>query len=114
MKRYNKQSIEYAKRYTKDWDYFIIATDAYGQGFCDAKQEANLPNLGNDEIEYTSTDGKHQLTATSFLKWKKDNYNLSLKQLFINYLPMIDLKDLRVIEKDGKITFQGEAIRKKP
>lgn len=108
-KRYIEDLNKHAKRFTSAWDYFICATGGYFAGYNYRKEHGEL---ADEEIEVPDLkDGDHQLTAKTFLKHQKEIFTYPLKKLLKIYIPMIDFHDLRVIEKDGIITFQGEGKR---
>jgi hypothetical protein len=112
VKQYEKEAVEYARTFTKDWDYFIVASDAYLSGFRSAKEKYS-PLVEHEQVEYSQPDGQHQLNGQTFFKIKQMNYSAPLKELLIKYLPMVDFKDVRVVEDNGTISFQGTGVRVK-
>lgn len=104
MKRYELFAVEHAKRFTKAWDYFCIATDAFFAGYRKGKEY--IPKHDN-EVE---VDIEHQLTAASFEKWKEEVRSLPFKTAIVDMMPDYEFTDLRAhIDSNGVVSFQGVA-----
>jgi uncharacterized Fe-S radical SAM superfamily protein PflX len=90
MTRKEHLATEFAKRYAKGWDYFAIATEAYLDAYEQAKRDI-LENIsqegledcssflsqvieitGQEQVEQEIVDGMHQLSVTTFNKWKEE------------------------------------------
>ncbi len=109
MKRYLIELQDYCKRFSKDWQSYCTASDAYLNGF-KSRGTNSYDELPEPELK----DGEHQLTPRSFIKWKEENYNLSFQEAFITFLPMFSITELRASEdKDGNVSFQGTVKRVK-
>lgn len=107
-----KQCFDHCRRYTKAWDYYALSADSFLAGFRAAREAANNPNLGLEEVEFPELlDGMHQLTPRTFAKQKVINYALPFETLLKSYIPMVEFTDIRVEEKDGVISFQGTGKR---
>lgn len=115
IEKWVQDLLEHSRRYTKAWDYFITSNDAYAAGYRAARLEAGLPNLGKEIIEVPDlVDGAHQLSVATFKKNKKENYALPFKELVVTYIPMVEFKEVRVVEdSEGNISFQGTGQRVK-
>lgn len=71
MKISEKMAIDYANKFKKNWEHFIIASDAYLSGVKDTLEVlSTIPELDKDflamlsslvEVEYK--DGEHQIGA---------------------------------------------------
>ncbi len=109
MKRYLIELGEYCKKFSKDWETYCLVSDSYLAGYHSRGVNSN------DEIPTEpAKDGQHQLTPRTFIKWKKDNYNLPLAEALKIYLPMYKFKEVRIVEdKNGVISFQGIGERVK-
>ena len=133
MKRLEKLASDFGKKYSKSWDSYGAVADAYLVGYKQAREEANtileisinlgfihgdvgtvrnsLDRLGEEQVEQEFTNGDHALSHSTFSKWKEDNYKLPFKEAMKSYLPMFNFDEIRVVEKDGVINFQGTATR---
>jgi len=108
MRKWEILCTEFAKRYTKAWDYFIVSTDSYSKGYHDALEHGKMEEVVEREI----VDAQHQLSVRSFFQWEKENKSLSLKEAMKIYLIHFDITELRVDNTEGLISFQGIARRK--
>jgi hypothetical protein len=79
MKQFEKEAVEYAKQFTKDWDYAIVAMDAYMAGYRAAKKDLD-PESGNKQVDMALEDGTHQLTEATFRKWKQEKEFLKIAE----------------------------------
>lgn len=74
IKKYVLTCGEYCKRFTKAWDYYCAASDAYLAGYRQAREDAGLPSLGEDLVPYEAPrDGEHQLSERTFRLWREQN-----------------------------------------
>lgn len=112
-KRYEYLAGLFAKRFAKGWDYFCIATSGYLSGYKQAREDACLPKLGSEEVEYEINDGMHQLSVTTFEKWKKEIYDLPFNEALKSSLLHYKIDNLSVhVDENGLISFQGTAKKK--
>lgn len=130
LKRYEHLAVEHAKRFSKAWDYYCVATGAYLAGYRAAKSEAiskitvedmdfgfiappELVQLGDELVEKEVLDGEHQLSIESFVKYKKEVENLPFKEALTTLLTNYEFHDIRVdVNSEGVVSFQGTAHKK--
>lgn len=120
VKRWTTLVIDYARRVAKNWDYYCLVADAYSAGYRQAKEDCQFFNdatdfssVGNNEVDFEeSKDGLHQLSTRTFEKWQKDIDNMPFKDLFKAVMYRYQCEDLRVVEENGSVSFQGTAKRK--
>lgn len=109
MTKFEQLAVQHGKRYAKNWDYFCIAAGAYLEAWRESKKQD-----GTEIVEVVYEDGEHQLSPSTFNKWKQENDSLSLKDALKIYLPQFEFSDLRVYtDNEGKISFQGTCTRVK-
>jgi hypothetical protein len=107
-KKYEYSAGLFAKRFANAWDYFCIATSGYLSGYRQARQDAGMPSLGNEEVEYEVNDGLHQLSIASFKKWKEEINDLPFDEMLKVSLPNYKINNLTFqVDDQGLITFQG-------
>lgn len=137
--RWCNLAVKWARRYTKDWDYFCIATDSYADAYRQSKKDVidafekkhiellgqdiqhldamekiklAMENAGTEEVEEVYEDGMHQLSERMFRKRAEENAALPFKDALTAYMKYYDFTDIRVEEKDGIVSFQGMAKKK--
>lgn len=122
MKKWESAAVEHCRRYSRAWDYAAAAMDAFNDGWKQARNEVNKEQnknilfnpleAGEELVEVEFKDGEHSLAAASFTRWKQENSSLSLQEAMTTYLKMFNINDIRVVESNGVISFQGTCTRK--
>ena len=122
MKRWESLAVDHCKRYSRAWDYAAAAMDAFNVAYKHAREDVNREQLknvlfnpleaGEELVEVEFKDGEHSLAAASFTRWKQENSSLSLQEAMTTYLKMFNINDIRVVESNGVISFQGTCTRK--
>lgn len=76
------QALQHAKKYAKNWDYFILIVEAYIQGYKKCKEDVkrDLSFEYQDELwfadeiqtEVEFDNGEHQLSSATFERWRNE------------------------------------------
>lgn len=59
MKRYEKQCIDYAERFKRNWEYYTLVKDAWLAGYAQAK--ANFTEFEAEKQILVLPPGEHQI-----------------------------------------------------
>lgn len=59
MKRYEKQCIDYAERFKRNWEYYTLVKDAWLAGYAQAK--ANFTEFETEKQTLILLPGEHQI-----------------------------------------------------
>lgn len=110
QKRFEILAGHYAKRFAKAWDYTALVTGAYLSGYRQAREDANLPTLGDEASDCELTEGDHQLSQQTMAKWKSDVASMSVKEYLKDDFELVDFRELK--DSTGNITIQGIVRRK--
>ena len=72
MKLIESRAVEYAKKFAKSWEFFLISSDSYMDGYRQALKDNTIQEVGSNEVVMEFKEGEHQLTPATFEKWKNE------------------------------------------